>query len=241
MAAIGSEECDVVQGHLPQAMIFDCDGTLVDSTPVWNYAQPELLRRHGIDATLDDFAEFESLALEDECEQYHRKWGICASGSEVYDELFDILIDAYGRVEARRGLSDVLSWAQSADIPLCVATSTPLDLVKAALTGAGIDEYFEFVVTTGEAGRSKEFPDVYELALKRLGDVCGASFEPSCAWVFEDAVFGLKSSGKAGFNRVGIYDRHGRMVREDVRAACDVFIDDYTDLDVSGLYLKGTE
>ena len=50
------------------AFIFDCDGTLVNSTPVWAYAQPELLHRHGIDVTVDDFAQFEHLSLEDECQ-----------------------------------------------------------------------------------------------------------------------------------------------------------------------------
>lgn len=228
----------MIQNRLPKAMIFDCDGTLVNSTPVWNYAQPELLRRHGIKVTLDDFAEFESLALEDECEQYHRKWGICSSGKEVYSELFDILIDAYGKVEPRVGLLDVLQWAKDAAIPCCVATSTPLALVNAALNGSGIAEYLEFVTTTGEAGRSKEFPDVYELALRKLGEARGEQFSPADAWVFEDAVFGLKSSGQAGFNRVGIYDKHGRMKRDDVRSHCDVFIDDYTDLVVSDLYLE---
>ena len=48
---------------------------------------------------------------------------------------------------------------------MCVATSTPAELVGSALAGAGLDRYMEFVTTTGEAGRSKQFPDVYELAL----------------------------------------------------------------------------
>ena len=92
-----------------------------------------------------------------------------------------------------------------------VATSTPAELVQSALAGAGLDAYMEFVTTTGEAGRSKQFPDVYELALRRLEERHGCKFER--AWVFEDAVFGLKSSGVAGFKRVGIYDPHGRMKR----------------------------
>lgn len=52
------------------AFIFDCDGTLVNSTPVWAYAQPELLHRHGVNVTVDDFAQFEHLSLEDECQAY---------------------------------------------------------------------------------------------------------------------------------------------------------------------------
>ena len=196
------------------AFIFDCDGTLVNSTPVWGYAQLELLRRHGIDGTVDDFAQFEHLSLEDECQAYHDTWGIGANGEELYRELSDILIDGYSKVRPRDGLLAYLEQAKAAGIAMCVATSTPAKLVQSALAGAGLDAYMEFVTTTGEAGRSKQFPDVYELALRRLEERHGNKFER--AWVFEDAVFGLKSSGVAGFKRVGIYDPHGRMKRDDV-------------------------
>lgn len=212
------------------AFIFDCDGTLVNSTPVWAYAQPELLHRHGVEVTVDDFAQFEHLSLEDECQAYHDTWGIGENGEELYRELSDILIDGYSRVPPREGLLAFLEQAKAAGIVMCVATSTPAELVKSALAGAGLDAYMEFVTTTGEAGRSKQFPDVYELALRRLEERHGHKFER--AWVFEDAVFGLKSSGTAGFKRVGIYDPLGRMEREDVRDNCDIFVDSYEELDL---------
>ena len=212
------------------AFIFDCDGTLVNSTPVWAYAQPELLHRHGVDVTVDEFAQFEHLSLEDECQAYHDTWGIGDNGEELYRELSGILIDGYSKVPPREALLAFLKQAKEAGIAMCVATSTPAELVTSALAGAGLDAYMEFITTTGEAGRSKQFPDVYELALRRLEERHGHKFER--AWVFEDAVFGLKSSGAAGFKRVGIYDPHGRMKRDDVRANCDIFIDSYEELDL---------
>lgn len=212
------------------AFIFDCDGTLVNSSPVWGHAQTELLRRHGIDVTVDDFAQFEHLSLEDECRAYHDTWSIGANGEELYRELSDILVEGYSKVPPREGLLAFLKQAKAAGIAMCVATSTPAELVQSALASAGLDSYMEFVTTTGEAGRSKQFPDVYKLALRRLEERHGHMFERP--WVFEDAVFGLKSSGAAGFMRVGIYDPHGRMKRDDVRANCDIFIDSYEELDL---------
>ena len=159
------------------AFIFDCDGTLVNSTPVWAYAQPELLRRHGIDVTVDDFAQFEHLSLEDECQAYHDTWGIGANGEELYRELSNILIDGYSKVPPREGLLAFLEQAKAAGIAMCVATSTPVELVQSALAAAGLDRYMEFITTTGEAGRSKQFPDVYELALRRLEERHGHMFE----------------------------------------------------------------
>lgn len=213
------------------AFIFDCDGALVNSSPVWGHAQTELLRRHGIDVTVDDFAQFEHLSLEDECQAYHDTWGIGANGEELYLELSDILIDGYSKVPPREGLLAFLEQAKAAGIAMCVATSTPAELVQSALASAGLDRYMEFITTTGEAGRSKQFSDVYELALRRLEERHGHKFER--AWVFEDAVFGLKSSGTVGFKRVSIYDPHGRMERDEVRTNCDIFIDSYEDLDLA--------
>ena len=178
------------------AFIFDCDGTLVNSTPVWAYAQPELLHRHGINVTVDDFAQFEHLSLEDECQAYHDTWGIGANGEKLYRELSDILIDGYSKVPPRKGLLAFLEQAKAAGIAMCVATSTPAELVQC-----------------------------------RLEERHGHKFER--AWVFEDAVFGLKSSGVAGFKRVGIYDPHGRMKRDEVRSNCDIFIDSYEELDLA--------
>lgn len=140
------------------AFIFDCDGTLVNSTPVWAYAQPELLHRHGVDVTVDDFAQFEHLSLEDECQAYHDIWGIGENGEELYRELSDILIDGYSKVPPRDGLLTFLEQAKAAGIAMCVATSTPAELVQSALAGAGLDAYMEFATTTGEAGRSKQSP-----------------------------------------------------------------------------------
>lgn len=157
------------------AFIFDCDGTLVNSTPVWAYAQPELLHRHGVDVTVDDFAQFEHLSLEDECQAYHDTWCIGANGEELYRELSDILIDGYSKVPPREGLLAFLKQAQEAGIAMCVATSTPAELVQSTLAGAGLDAYMEFVTTTGEAGRSKQFPDVYELALRVWRSATGTS------------------------------------------------------------------
>lgn len=73
------------------------------------------------------------------------------------------------RCRRARGSPAFLEQAQEAGIAMCVATSTPAELVQSALAGAGLDAYMELITTTGEAGRSKQFPDVYELAQRRPG------------------------------------------------------------------------
>lgn len=218
--------------RLPRAFIFDCDGTLLDSMGMWLKVQPELLAQHGIETTPDDFARFEHLSLEDECQAYHDTWGICADGAEVLRELDALLRARYATVvPEREGALAFLEAAHTAGIPMAIATSTPRHLVEIGLAKAGMDRYISRVTTTGEAGASKDHPDVYDLALERLcADFGLEDVDPSEVWVFEDAVFGLKGSGLGGYRRVGIFDPAGRASSDDVRSNCEIYIDSYLEL-----------
>lgn len=215
---------------VPAAFIFDCDGTLVDSMASWLRVQPRLLASLGVPGlTPADFAKFEHLSAEDECAAYRSEWGLELPAGAIYNRLMDMMEEAY-RTEAaaRPGMRAFLEEAAAAGIPMAVATSTPERLVRASLAQQGVEGYFENVTTTADAGASKEHPDVYNLALERLCAARGLGEVAPCdVWVFEDAVFGLKSSGSAGYRRVGIFDAHGRCQREDVMANCELFVDDY--------------
>lgn len=216
----------------PKALIFDCDGTLLDSMGMWLTVQPALLATYGIQTGPADFAEFEHLSVEEECAAYHRKWGIGASGEDVYARLCEMLSAEYAaHVRPREGAVTFLEAAQEAGIPMAVATSTPAEQVRIGLEANGMLRFMSNITTTGETGKTKEHPDVYDLALSRIcADAGAGSIDPRDVWVFEDAVFGLISSGRAGYRRVGIFDPAGRGVREDVQRNADIFIDSYTEL-----------
>ncbi len=216
----------------PSAFIFDCDGTLLQSMGMWLRAEPALLKTYGINTVADDFAEFESLSLMGECEGYHRKWGVGKDAQDVYVHLMELVCDGYRHeVTLRPGVIPFLDAAQKAGIPMAIATSTPPEAVHIGLEACGLSDYFDVLVTTGEAGASKDHPDVYNLALARLSNLHGlGEVQHKDVWVFEDAVFGLKSSGSAGYRRVGIFDAEGRAQREDVRANCEIFIDSFEEL-----------
>lgn len=215
----------------PKAFIFDCDGTILDSMGMWLEIGPMFLSRYGISVTSEDLARFEHLALEQECEAYHREWGIGASGDALFKDMNEMLREQYRyNIAPRRNIHLFLESAASADIPMSIATSTPADLVRIGLESNGLNDYFSNITTTGQAGASKKNPDVYNLSLSILMEKMNKSV-PSHGetWVFEDAVFGLISSGEAGYKRVGIHDPAGRCNRDDVMLHSDIFIDDFAE------------
>lgn len=213
----------------PKAFIFDCDGTLIDSMAAWLEASPRLLSQYGIETTPEDFAEYECLSVEEECAAYHERWGIGADANEVFDRMLSLVRDAYAtRVPARKGVLAFLEEARAAGIPIAVASSTDRVSVEIGLKAHGMLEFFSNITTTGETGVNKQHPDVYNLALARLEehlDLGAVAHED--VWVFEDALFGLESSGSAGYRRVGIADPNGRHDEAEVRANCEIFIEDY--------------
>ena len=216
----------------PRIFIFDCDGTLIDSMGMWLELQPALLATYGIQTTAEDFARFESLSVEEECKAYHEVWGVGESGADVYERFDKMLIEGYRtRVHARAGVKRFLEEVAARGILCAIATSTPEHLVRTGLAANDLERFFPVIVTTEMAGRSKDHPDVYNLALSKICAFAGIDVPPhEDVWVFEDAPFGLMSARGAGYRTVGIFDPHGHATRERVFSLADVPIDEFTEL-----------
>jgi thiamine pyrophosphokinase len=210
--------------------IFDCDGTLVDSMPMWFGAFPELVARHGSTMSDELVAELEPLNLEDECDELHGRLGIGRSGEALYDELYEQVREHYAHdVHAFEGCRAFLSTLAEAGIPMDVATSTTESLVWVALRANGLDGFFRRVFCTSDVGASKERPDVYLAALADLGTLQGST------WVFEDAPFGVEVARSAGFNTVCIHNEHDGRDADFLRATATLFSDGYSGMSLAAI------
>lgn len=208
--------------------IFDCDGTLVDSMPMWRRVTIELLEKHGVPDAEKVFEETESLSNDDMCQLFHDEYGVCDSPEEVLDELRDLVRHEYATtVEMYPGVPELLKSLYEAHIPMIVASSTVEDDVRLALKTQGIEQYFQDVIFAGDVGRSKEYPDVYLEALRRLGT------DRATTWVFEDAPFGLRTAKRAGFHTVCIFNGHDGRDEGFLHQWADLFCHDYRELSLA--------
>lgn len=189
--------------------IFDCDGTILDSMPMWSQTCIELLRRYGVADAERIFAEHESLDMDKKCYWYHDNLGIGKSGDALYRELWQEVERAYERdVKPFAGCAMFLDELKAAGVRMVIASSTPTELLCRALDAHGLLGYFDEVVFAGDVGRGKEYPDVYVAAQERLGT------DREETWVFEDAPFGVRSAARVGFPVVALYNDHdGRDLR----------------------------
>lgn len=205
--------------------IFDCDGTLIDSMPMWFQAFPLLVSSHGAHMSDELVHEMEPLNLEDECDVVHERLGIGESGPALFSELYEWVADQYAHhVQAFPGCREFLSELAEAGVPMDIATSTTESLVWVALRANGLDGFFRRVFCTSDVGLSKEHPDVYLAALDELGTPMDAT------WVFEDAPFGVRVAGAAGFHTFCVHNDHDGRDADDLRRHATLFSEGYGDV-----------
>lgn len=208
--------------------IFDFDGTIVDSMPMWQYVPDRLLQRYGQRMTPEAFEATEPLNCDDECAWFHEHLGVGESGEALFDELRAMVRDEYAHVvKAYPHVTEFLQSLADAGIPMVIASSTPADDIRVGLRTHGLEDYFQDVIFTGDVGRGKEFPDVYEHALKQLGTPMDTT------WVFEDAPFGVRTAHEMGFPVVAIMNDHDGRDEAFLRANCDILVHGYDELSLA--------
>lgn len=208
--------------------IFDCDGTLVDSMGMWQQVVEGLLTKRGRPVPPEFFGRTEPLSLWDGCKMAHEEYDLGADVPSLYEELCADVRAAYARVPLMPGALKFLQELADAGIPMVMASSTPVRELRSCLECHGLAGFFEDVVSTEDVGgRDKEFPDVYEEALRRLGT------PKATTWVFEDAPFGVQTSHRAGFHVVGLMNDHDGRREEDVRPYCNIYAHGFAELSLA--------
>ncbi len=113
---------------------------------------------------------------------------------------------------------------KDAGVRMCVATGSPRAFARNGLRRLGLLDYFDFVTDNYEGPLTKDRPGYFDALLKRLGTI------PQRCWVFEDALYAMKSAKASGLRVCAIEDNAQLAYREDIRALADVYIRDYAEL-----------
>ena len=217
-----------------EGALFDCDGTLIDSMPMWTSCCVSLLERYGVQDAMRVFLAHESLDMDKKCFWYHENLGIGKSGEALYEELWGMVSEAYDReVSAFEGCHALLDELRSRGVPCAIVSSTPTALVEHALKRHDLARYFQEVVFVGDVGRGKEHGDCYLAACRMLGTPRDKT------WVFEDAPFGVRSSARAGFPTVAMVNDHDGRDEAFLAKWATVVAHSYEELSVSRLEVLG--
>ena len=184
--------------HLPdattKAILFDCDGTLVDTMPIHREVWHQLFLRYDFIITDEWWEEWANLPLLPMVLHV-----IPDATPELADRLNVEAMDMYNdMLHMIEPLEHVIEVARRfhGRLPMAVVTGGYRDVVVPSLDAAGITHLFDCIVTADEVTHSKPAPDLYALAMRKLG------VEPEACLVYEDSEIGMTSARSAGAGRI---------------------------------------
>ena len=183
------------------AVIFDMDGTLLNTLWAWKNSTSNFLRSRGIEPPENIDAEMAALSLLEGAREIKKRYGFKESPEELLEEVLATVRKFYEEdAMPKPGVPGVLQALKKQGIKICVATASAREFAEAAFKRTGLMEYIDFIITCDEVGVGKQNPLVYETALKKLGT------DRKRTLVVEDALHALQTAKKAGFQTAGVYE-----------------------------------
>lgn len=210
-----------------RGVIFDVDGVLLNSMPVWENLGEIYLERLGIEAEKGLGETLFAMSLEEGADYLIENYGLKQTPGEIIAGLNREVQDFYGRkVPLKEGVRGYLEEFRDRKIPMAIATSGDRANAEAALKRLKVLSYFRAVFTCSEIGSSKSQPDIYYAAALQLDT------DPSDTWVFEDALHAIRTAKKAGFRTAGVYDRASGRDLAQIRDTADIYLPEFKDFDL---------
>lgn len=209
-----------------KSIIFDLDGTLIDSMHVWYDTDREFLEENGIENPPDDVSEIVKTMTIDEASDYFiERFGLKSDRDYVTDRIEEIARNEYeNNVELKPYVREFLDFLDGRNIPYCIATATYINLAEAVLKRHGILKRFGFIFTDKEYPRGKNFADIYFGCAERMGT------SPDETLVIEDALHCIQTASGAGFKTAGVYDKHSETDRDGIISIADYYFNSLDEL-----------
>jgi HAD superfamily hydrolase (TIGR01509 family) len=211
-----------------EAVIFDLDGVLIDSEPVWEQVRKDYVVERGGRWTEDAQAHLLGMSTAEWARYLSADLSVNLPPDTVADEVVERMADRYAdSLPLMPGADETLQRLHRT-LRLALASSSPRRLIDSILVTAGWLDLFEVTVSTDEAGRGKPAPDVYLWAAGRL------NLRPSACAAVEDSSNGLRSAAAAGTFVIAL--PHPRYPpAPDAISLAEVVLAGLTDLPALGL------
>ena len=206
-------------------LIFDMDGTLIDSNGIWREVDEAFLNRHGYPYTQEYYEGVAHtifpLAAVFTKEYCHLE----ESTEEIMAQWMEMAGNAYAeKVPVKPGVVEYLAQCKHKGERMIVLTSSVPEHCYAALTHLGLIDYFEKVIFAQELNMEKRNPEIFHAAARMMGVP-----EAECT-VFDDSVEACRGAKAAGMKAIGVYDAFFAQTEAEMRQLCDGYIRSFEEL-----------
>lgn len=205
-------------------LLFDLDGTLIDSNGVWLEVDKTFLSRHGYEYS-QEYHDGVAHSILQNCAVFTKNhFQMEESCEEIIAEWMDLAKNAYDHVPLKPHVREYLDRCKSAGHRMAIFTACVPEHCRAAVRNHGLDEYFERIIYAQDLGADKKSPAIFRQAAELLG------VKPRECVFFDDSLTACKGAKAAGMTVVGIQDAYFTGSEVDMRELCDQYISDFGEL-----------
>lgn len=210
-----------------KAVLFDLDGTLVDSMWMWKDIDIEFLNKYGIEYPNDLQENIEGMSFSETAEYFKNRFQIKESIDLIKEEWNQMAWYKYtNEVPLKEGALELLQYLKDNNIKAGIATSNSRELVNLIVQKLGIESYFGSIRTSCEVEKGKPSPDIYLLVAKDLG------VKPDQCLVFEDVLPGVMAGKNAGAKVCAVFDEYSVKDTKTKKEIADYYIDSFLELPI---------
>ncbi len=203
-----------------KAVIFDLDGTLVDSMWMWKAIDIEYLASFGIECPNDLQKAIEGKSFSETAAYFKERFQLEPSVEEIKASWNRMAYEKYkNEVPLKEGRLELLSQLKAMGIKVGIATSNSRELVDAVIESLNIGFYFDEIHTSCEVKAGKPAPDIYLLVAKCLG------VKPEECLVFEDVPLGIMAGKNAGMEVCAVDDEYSKAWIDEKKELADYWMD----------------
>lgn len=206
-------------------IIFDLDGTLIDSMPVWKNVGKDYLLQYGFEITqeIDDRIKRQTLPETATC--FKELFNIPQTVDEIVAEIIAMVAEQYANVVPLKPfVKEYLEKEKQNGTKMCILTASEPNYILAAMERLSILHYFDFIATCTEIGLSKKDPQVFIETMQRLGGTIQNTI------IFEDALYAIRSAKKGGFYVVAVAEKTRPADFKEIQQLADNYIYSYKEL-----------
>lgn len=210
-----------------EAVIFDLDGTLVDSMGMWKEIDVDFLGRFGYTVPENLQKEIEGMSFSETAQYFQNRFSLPLILEEIKACWNEMAMEQYSKkIRLKPGAEDFLGYLKNNRIKTGIATSNSRELVEAVIGANGVRALFNEIVVGCQVPKGKPSPDVYLFTAEKL------SVSPEHCLVLEDLPAGILAGKRAGMTVWAVDDVYSRSMRTEKEELADGFLTSYAEIEL---------